>query len=303
MHPGRLSVLHGLIAAAIAFSAAPSHATVLRIDAGHPGVRVSPTFYGLMTEEINHSYEGGLDGELIRNRSLGEDPADATAPSHWSAVATGGAQVKVAIDAAQPFNAAFSRSLRLDIAAVTNGQRAGVANEGYWGMAARAGQTYHVSLYAKAAPGFNGPLNLSLESAEGGREFGSARIEHVDGTWQKYEADLKLQAGSDNPNNRFVIAAAQPGTVWLQQVSLFPPTWHGRANGNRQDLMALLEVCIPSSCGFPEATIWKAPISTSGLTGRKRSAIPRCGRATAVPGATGRRTGWACWSSWNGAKT
>src|ERR1700761_9413878 len=33
----------------------------------HP---VSPTLYGLMTEEINHSYEGGLYAEMVSNRTL-----------------------------------------------------------------------------------------------------------------------------------------------------------------------------------------------------------------------------------------
>ena len=32
-----------------------------------------PTFYGLMTEEINYSYEGGLYGELVRNRAFKAD--------------------------------------------------------------------------------------------------------------------------------------------------------------------------------------------------------------------------------------
>ena len=38
--------------------------------------------YGLMTEEINYSYDGGLYGELIRNRVFKDDPAN---PVHWSA--------------------------------------------------------------------------------------------------------------------------------------------------------------------------------------------------------------------------
>ena len=33
-----------------------------------PGANINPLFYGLMTEEINYSYEGGLYGELIQNR-------------------------------------------------------------------------------------------------------------------------------------------------------------------------------------------------------------------------------------------
>ncbi|SPE60857.1 exported hypothetical protein [Verrucomicrobia bacterium] len=67
-------------AAAAPASAAPASQTstasstsatpVLQIDAGKVTGTVSPTLYGLMTEEINFSYEGGLYGELIRNRTF-----------------------------------------------------------------------------------------------------------------------------------------------------------------------------------------------------------------------------------------
>jgi len=39
---------------------------VVQVD--KPGAKISPMFYGIMTEEINYSYEGGLYGELIQNR-------------------------------------------------------------------------------------------------------------------------------------------------------------------------------------------------------------------------------------------
>src|SRR5476651_551709 len=44
------------------------------IQADKPGAKISPTFYGLMTEEINYSYEGGLYGELIQNRIFKNAP-------------------------------------------------------------------------------------------------------------------------------------------------------------------------------------------------------------------------------------
>ena len=40
----------------------------VRVD--QPGARIDPIFYGLMTEEINFSYDGGLYAELIRNRTF-----------------------------------------------------------------------------------------------------------------------------------------------------------------------------------------------------------------------------------------
>ena len=68
----------------------------LEIDLGHPGHAIPSSFYGLMTEEINYGYDGGLFAELIRNRTFQDPPAGLTgnhvkpmigaAPPHWSAV-------------------------------------------------------------------------------------------------------------------------------------------------------------------------------------------------------------------------
>ena len=46
----------------------------LTLDLAKPGVVVSPMLYGHMTEEINYSYDGGLYGELVRNRAFRNDP-------------------------------------------------------------------------------------------------------------------------------------------------------------------------------------------------------------------------------------
>jgi len=51
--------------AVCAFAAGPGR-IVVQVD--KPGAKISPMFYGLMTEEINYSYESGLYGELIQNR-------------------------------------------------------------------------------------------------------------------------------------------------------------------------------------------------------------------------------------------
>ena len=47
--------------------------TTLNIDLKKPKAPVSSTLYGLMTEEINYSYDGGLYAELIRNRAFRSD--------------------------------------------------------------------------------------------------------------------------------------------------------------------------------------------------------------------------------------
>src|SRR5438874_391200 len=110
----------------------------LDVDVSKPGVSIPPGFSGLMTEEINHAYDGGLFAELIQNRTF-QDPgrnADGI-PVHWSVVGSG----KVATDPANPVNAALPISLRLDLA----GGEAGIANDGYWGIPVRPDTPYTAS--------------------------------------------------------------------------------------------------------------------------------------------------------------
>ena len=42
----------------------------LTVNVDRPGAKIDPIFYGLMNEEINFSYDGGLYAELIRNRTF-----------------------------------------------------------------------------------------------------------------------------------------------------------------------------------------------------------------------------------------
>jgi alpha-N-arabinofuranosidase len=51
----------------------------LLIDLKGPSKAFAPTFAGLMTEEINHSYDGGLYAELIRNRAFRDNETNAEA--------------------------------------------------------------------------------------------------------------------------------------------------------------------------------------------------------------------------------
>ena len=62
-----------LLGAAAAFAQTNDAIPTLQIKADQVTAKMPPTFYGLMTEEINYSYEGGLYGELIRNRAFKAD--------------------------------------------------------------------------------------------------------------------------------------------------------------------------------------------------------------------------------------
>src|SRR5262249_28379230 len=96
-----------------AHAAEPARLTV-HVD--QPGVKISPTLYGLMTEEINYSYDGGLYGELIRNRAMKDSDQQ---PSRWSLVQSDGAEGKIELDSDNPIaGTALTKSLRLEITKV-----------------------------------------------------------------------------------------------------------------------------------------------------------------------------------------
>ena len=106
----------------------------LSVDVSASGPKIGPLFYGLMTEEINHAYDGGLYAELIQNRIF----QDNKEPVGWSSVGQG----SIAIDETDPVNAiALKRSLRLD----STGEHAGIANTGFWGIPVWPNTKYHAS--------------------------------------------------------------------------------------------------------------------------------------------------------------
>ena len=217
---------------------------ILQIKADQTTGKVSPMLYGLMTEEINFSYEGGLYAELIRNRSFQADPTNAV---FWSAI--GGAAIS--LDRATPLNAALNVSLKLDASAASKGSPAGIANGGYWGLPVKPNKTYRASFFAKAASGYNGPLTVAITSNDGKTTFASAEVSGITGDWKKYEVTLTTQNAEASKENQFTLTTTSPGTIWFQQVSLFPPTFNHRANGLRPDLMQLLADMNPKFLRFP----------------------------------------------------
>jgi alpha-N-arabinofuranosidase len=62
-----------------------------------------------------------------------------------------------------------------------------------------------------------------------------------------------MQSGNvkASSENHLELTIDRPATLWLQLVSLFPPTYHDRPNGNRIDIMEKLAAMHPSFLRFP----------------------------------------------------
>lgn len=211
---------------------APTQAPArLTLDLAKPGIAVSPMLYGLMTEEINYSYDGGLYGELVRNRAFMDD---ARQPAHWSAVGEG---ASISLERSGP---SAARPVALHV-------RGGVANEGYWGVPIRPSTPYRLELWGRSNGGR--PIVATLESPDGATVYARAELKGAGGDWRKLTATLRTKGGiTPTKDARLVL---RTGDAWLSQVSLFPPTFKGRPNGNRPDLMKMLIDMRPRFLRFP----------------------------------------------------
>lgn len=220
----------------------------ITIDTGSPSGKVSPLFYGLMTEEINHAYDGGLYAELVRNRAFLDDAA---APAHWSLVQAGGSAATMALDPKEPLNTTIPTSLRLNVTQASTGHAAGISNEGYWGVPVKPNTRYRASFYAKAAPGFTGPIAVSIQSDDGATTYASKNVTGVTSAWKRYELTLQTEKATPTTKARYVLTVDRPGTVWFSLASLFPPTFKDQPNGFRPDIMQMMVDMKPKFLRFP----------------------------------------------------
>ena len=234
----------GPLLLAVTLRAAPA----FTVDASQPSATVSPRLYGLMTEEINHSYDGGLYAELIHNRAFLDD---ASSPVHWSLVNDSESAAAITLDHTICLNDKLTNSLRLMVTKATQAHPAGLANDGYWGIPVYSKTSYRASFFAKTEAGFSGSLTLSIVSADGRTNYASKKISNLKPGWNHYEATLKTGKVAPTANARFQITLDQPGAVWFGMVSLFPPAWNDRPNGLRKDLMQMLVNMNPKFLRFP----------------------------------------------------
>ena len=238
-----------LLTLAAANALAQSTAT-LSIDASHPTANVSPTLYGIMSEEINHSYDGGLYAELIANRTFQNNRRRSL--ERWILVEKGSSEAAISLDTTTGPSAALPNSLKLAVTSADAHSLAGFLNQGYWGIALRPSTTYTGSFYARSDTPSLGPVTVRLVNNQTGAIAASATVSALGNSWRPNFFTLKtaptLQTSADN-HIEFLVA--HPGTAWFSLLSLFPPTWHDQPNGFRPDLMEKLAALHPKFLRFP----------------------------------------------------
>jgi alpha-L-arabinofuranosidase len=240
------ATIPALTGVSIAQSAAP---VTLNIQLDKPAHAVSPTLYGLMTEEINYSYDGGLYAEMVRNRTFQDHGFGGVA--HWNIEHMGNSVASMSVDQAEGPSDALQHSLAIDVKQADSANRAGVRNEGYWGMALRPNTTYKGSLYAKADSADMGALTAELVDDNTGKSVATATTPALSKDWKQYNFTLTTGKIEPSSQNHLLLTVGHAGKVWVDLVSLFPPTYKNRENGNRADLMEMMAAMHPTFLRLP----------------------------------------------------
>ena len=260
-----------VIIAMLSTNAMMLHAQQLTLRLDKASTEVSPMLYGLMTEEINYSYEGGLYTQLVPNPSFADmfnprggrrggrpnpnAPRYTVRPDRWQLSDT--VQVQVRQNRQGGINNANPTSL------VAHFDAAGLAlvSEGYWGFPIRKNTTFQGSLYVKqpaapndgsAAPAPLKSLTIALKSADGSTTYAETKVSGFTGEWKKMNYQLTTSATqADTKDARLFFIADEAGSIELTRVTLFAPSFKNRPNGLRTDLMEMMVEMNPKFLRFP----------------------------------------------------
>ena len=239
----------------------------LRLDKAEK--EVSPMLYGLMTEEINYSYEGGLYTQLVPNPSFADmfnprggrrggrpnqnAPRFTVRPERWQLTDT--VKVRVRQNRQQGINDANPTSL------IINCEQAGlgIVSEGYWGFPIRKSTSFKGAIYAKTPTANNNEnvspvksLTIALKSADGSTTYAETKVSGFTNEWKKFDIQLTTSATqADTKDARLFIIANESGSIELTRVTLFAPSFKGRKNGLRVDLMEMMAEMKPKFLRFP----------------------------------------------------
>ena len=236
-----------LISCSLAFAAALSAQGqhVMDLQTKKLGAAVSPTMYGLFFEDINYAADGGLYGELVKNRSF-------EFPNHFSGWEISG---KVSLKDDGPFDK-NPHYVRLAPSGHSD-KHTMIENSGFFGIGVKAGEEYRFSVWARVPEDGSAKLYVDLvENAtmKDDQKIGSTSVDVSGREWKKYTAIIKPKKSFGKAHLR--IWGSNKKTTDVEHVSLFPvKTYKGRENGLRQDLAQALEDIHPGVFRFPGGCI------------------------------------------------
>lgn len=232
--------------AILSLAAVSATASTLDVNTSKKGSDIAPTMYGLFFEDINFAADGGLYGELVKNRSF-------EFPQSFMGWKTFG---NVSLKDDGPFN---RNPHYVRLATAGHGHKhTGLQNEGYFGIGLKAGEPYRFTVWARAVEG-KPAINIVLAdpaSQTDTQDLAWAQIKVDSPEWKKYTIELTPKATVEKGVLRVFLNKPDNNVVDLEHVSLFPvKTFNGHENGLRADLAQKLADIKPGVFRFPGGCI------------------------------------------------
>ncbi len=235
------------VMAVLALSAATAQAETLVVNTAKKGAEISPTMYGLFFEDINYAADGGLYGELVKNRSF-EFPQNLMG---WQTFGN----VELKNDG--PFDR-DPRYVRLSSAGHGH-KHTGLQNEGYFGIGVEKGEEYRFSVWARTESGDTAALRILLVdpfNLEESQNIAEKTLKVASKEWKKYSVVLTPNKTMQKAQLRIFLKKPDKNTVDLEHISLFPvKTFNGHENGLRADIAQKLADVKPGVFRFPGGCI------------------------------------------------
>ncbi|KAF2672834.1 glycoside hydrolase [Microthyrium microscopicum] len=214
--------------------------------------KTAPHLYGLMFEDISHSGDGGIYGELLMNRDFaGVNGTRHPSLDGWSAIGS----AKLSLDSSNPLSKALPTVMKIEIPQNASGE-VGFQNSGWWGVSVRP-QTYTASFHVKGGSNTKGGKIYASLISMGGELYARSMVEpQIESVFEELSMKIENTKSAQNgAANRFAITldakdfAGQ--TLYFSLVSLFGETFKGRKNGLRKDIGEAFYDLKPKFLRFP----------------------------------------------------
>ena len=225
------------------------------------GKAISDHLIGIFFEDISSSADGGLYAELLQNGSFEYNPTERDgwgAGTAWRMLRPGHSLGRMEPRMDAPLHPNNPTYMRLYIERVkeyydyTGWKGFGLQNDGFEGMAVKAGAKYDFSVFLRNVEGNAKQVRVALVEPQGwGKDpklLAEATFEAGAANWQKYEAQLTASENSDKAVLQMLVL--NTGTVDVDMMSLMPADTY-KGHGLRKDLAEALEALHPKFMRFP----------------------------------------------------
>lgn len=174
------------------------------------------------SQDINHSGDGGIHGQLLRNNGF-----QGTDPGLTAYFAVG--DTELVVDASVPLSTAIPNTLQVSVTAESTGQ-VGFGNEGYWGIPVD-GSVHNHTIFVRGA--YQGSMVWSLVSNSSGEVFanGTFDVNSESNAFTEYTStaeSTRTSAADVQYHLTFDAAQVAGSSLWFGLPQLYATTFAGR---------------------------------------------------------------------------